>query len=84
MVKLLKADGVTYAASATVGFGPLAQGVDQFSFTDLKLTAADSQMSLPHDWRLDVKVRPVEELDSAKKGKHGKQMHEEECMTRNA
>lgn len=59
-MKLLKADGVTAAASATMGFGPLAQGADQFSVDDLKLTAADSQTSLPPDARLSVKVQPVE------------------------
>lgn len=56
LVKLLKADGVTAAASAKVDFGTFAQGVDQFSVKDLKLTAADSQTSLPPDARLNVKV----------------------------
>ena len=70
MVKLLKADGTTAAASATVGFGPLAQGADQFSIDDLKFTAADSQTLLPPDARLNVKVQPVEELGLVKKGKH--------------
>lgn len=56
VVRLLKADGVTAAASASVDFGRLAQGADQFAVNDLKLTAADTQTSLPPDARLNVKV----------------------------
>lgn len=57
MLKLLKADGVTAVASAVLDFGPLAQGLDQFSANDLRFTAADNKLSLPSDARLDVKVQ---------------------------
>ena len=75
MVRLLKADGVTVAASATVDFGPLAQGVDQFAANNTKFTAADSQAPVPDDARLDVKVWPLEELYLMGRGKN-MTMHE--------
>ena len=72
LVRLLKPDGVTAAASASVDFGTLAQGVDQFLVNDLTLTAADSQTSLPPDARLSVKVQPLGDLHLVKKGKREK------------
>ena len=57
VLKLLNADGITAVASAVLDFAPLAQGLDQFSANDLKVTAAHNQLSLPSDARLNVKVR---------------------------
>lgn len=56
VLKLLKADGVTAVASAVLDFGPLAQGLDHFSASELHFTAADNKLSLPSDACLDVKV----------------------------
>lgn len=70
MLKLLKADGITAVASATLDFGPLAQGVDQFSADNVKITAADNQLSLPPDACLNVKVQRLEEVPVLEAGRH--------------
>lgn len=56
LIKLLRADGSTALASASLDFVPLAQGLDQFSVASLKLTAADDQTALAADAALTVKV----------------------------
>ncbi len=56
VLKVLKADGSTALASATLDFGPLAQGLDQITAPSLKLTAADSQAALVSEAALTVKA----------------------------
>ncbi len=56
LLKLLKGDGSTALASASLDFAPLAQGVDQFSAACLKLSGADAQTSVAADAAFTVKA----------------------------
>ena len=56
VLKLLKANGTTVIASASLDFGPLAQGLDQFSAESLQLTASESPSLLGPNACLNAKV----------------------------
>lgn len=56
LLKLLKGDGSTALASASLDFAPLAQGVDQFSAACLKLSGADDQTAVAADAAFTVKA----------------------------
>ncbi|KAL0022439.1 hypothetical protein WJX79_000099 [Trebouxia sp. C0005] len=61
LLKLLKGDGSTALASASLDFAPLAQGVDQFSAACLKLSGADDQTAVAADAAFTVKVQLLQE-----------------------
>ncbi|KAA6417329.1 MAG: tetratricopeptide repeat 18, partial [Trebouxia sp. A1-2] len=56
LLKLLKGDGSTALASASLDFAPLAQGVDQFSAACLKLSGADDQTAVAADAAFTVQL----------------------------
>ncbi|DBA74219.1 TPA: hypothetical protein ACH3X1_011009 [Trebouxia sp. C0004] len=56
LLEVLKGDGSTALASASLDFAPLAQGVDQFSAASLKLNGADDQTAVAADAAFTVKA----------------------------